>query len=245
MISRDLKFQCHKYSCWHFQEQSMDNESKCDERQRDRENGQWYQDFSYTWIHALTFSKNHTNSHTQTHKKNVCVCSRAPCVLVLLLKGRAAAEHVSLWAGYLEHTSACRFGKHQSKCLCSAVGSPANVCSRWGSCKSAGVFGKSCALDRKRTRTLWVISWKVKPLLSPCANFSIWSAEVSIEGPVSLGTYSNRPAATPKLASNSSFSVSWLSSGLNCTPRNIYTDTSYNASSPAVLMSPPLISSSV
>ena len=130
MISRDLKFQCHKYSWWHFQEQSMDNESNCDKRQRDRENGQWYQDFSCTWIHELTFSNNHTNSHPQTHKKNVClcVCSRAPCVLVLLLKGRAAAERVSLWAGYLDQTSACRFGKHQRKWLCSAVGSSANVC---------------------------------------------------------------------------------------------------------------------
>jgi hypothetical protein len=84
-----------------------------------------------------------------------------------------------------------------SECL-HAVGSPANV---WMSVRIAGVFGKSCALDRKRARTLWVISWKVKPLLSPCANFSIWSAEASIEGPaaVSWGTYSNRPAATTKL----------------------------------------------
>ena len=85
---RDLKLQCHRYSCWHCQEQSMDNESNCDKRQRDRETERhWYQDFSCTWIHELTFSNNHTNSHIQTHKKNVCdtVCvfARAVCVCVI------------------------------------------------------------------------------------------------------------------------------------------------------------------
>ena len=87
MISRDLKLQCHKCWCWHCQEQSMDNESNCDKRQRDREteNGHWYQDFSCTWIHALTFSNNHTNSHTQTHTQEKCVCvfARAVCACVI------------------------------------------------------------------------------------------------------------------------------------------------------------------
>jgi hypothetical protein len=63
-----------------------------------------------------------------TRRMCVCVCVRArPCVLVLLLRKRAAAERVSLWAGYLDQTSARRFGKHQSKWLCSALGSPATA----------------------------------------------------------------------------------------------------------------------
>jgi hypothetical protein len=88
MISRDLTLQRVKYSCWHFQVQwtmnlIIDNESNSDlwketKRQRERENRHWYQDFSWTLVHALTFSNNHTNnhtnSHTQTHKTNVCVC---------------------------------------------------------------------------------------------------------------------------------------------------------------------------
>ena len=54
-------------------------------------------------------------------KDNVCVCEYV-CVCYCLR--RAAAERFSLWTGYLDQTSACRFGKHQSKWLCSAVGSP-------------------------------------------------------------------------------------------------------------------------
>ena len=103
MISRDLKFQCHRYSYWHCQEQSMDNESNCDKRQRERENGQWYQDFrahEYTRSLSQTITQTLTPKHTR--RMCVCVCVRArPCVLVLLLKGRAAAERVSLWQGTL------------------------------------------------------------------------------------------------------------------------------------------------
>jgi hypothetical protein len=48
---------------------------------------------------------------TQTHK-NVCDCSECVCVCVRLLKKRAAAERVSLWAGLMGQTAACIFGKH-------------------------------------------------------------------------------------------------------------------------------------
>ena len=79
--------------------------------------------------HEYTRSVSQTITQTLTpkHKQNVCVFARAVCAL-LLIKGRAAAERVSLWAGYLGQTSAFRFVKNQSKWLCSAVGSPANVC---------------------------------------------------------------------------------------------------------------------
>jgi hypothetical protein len=72
--------------------------------------------------------QSHKLSHPNTQDECVCVCVRArPCVLVLLRRKRAAAERVNLWAGYLDQTSARRFGKHQSKWLCSAVGSPATA----------------------------------------------------------------------------------------------------------------------
>ena len=107
----------------------MDNESNCDKRQKDRERERFDSDTRIFRAHAYTRSLSQTITQTLTpkHKENVCVFARAVCAL-LLLKGRAAAERVSLWAGYLGQTSACRFGKHQSKWLCSAVGSPANVC---------------------------------------------------------------------------------------------------------------------
>ena len=53
----------------------------------------------------------------QTHNGG-CVCLRV-CVRALLLTRRAAAERVSLWAGFLGQTSACGLDKHQSKWLCS------------------------------------------------------------------------------------------------------------------------------
>ncbi len=110
----------------------MDNESNCDKRQRDRETERTLTlmpgFFVHMNTHAHFLKQSHKLSHPNTQEEGVCVCVRArPCVLVLLLKGRAAAERVSLWAGYLDQTSACRFGKHQSKWLCSAVGPPANV----------------------------------------------------------------------------------------------------------------------
>ena len=51
----------------------------------------------------------------------LCVCV---CVCVLLLERRAVAECVSLWAAFLGRTATCRLGKHQSKWLCRAAGSP-------------------------------------------------------------------------------------------------------------------------
>jgi hypothetical protein len=111
----------------------MDNESNFDKRQRDKETERMDTDTRIFRAHEYTRSLSQTITQTLSHPNtqeesvSVCVFARAVCAL-LLLKGRAAAERVSLWAGYLDQTSACRFGKHQSKWLCSAVGSPANVC---------------------------------------------------------------------------------------------------------------------
>ena len=58
------------------------------------------------FVHMNTraeFSETITQTFTPKHTRRMClcVCSRALCVLVLLLKGRAAAERVSLWAPYI------------------------------------------------------------------------------------------------------------------------------------------------
>jgi hypothetical protein len=51
---------------------------------------------------AHFLKQSHKLSHPTKHTRRMCVCVRArPCVLVLLLKGRAAAERVSLWQGTL------------------------------------------------------------------------------------------------------------------------------------------------
>ena len=72
--------------------------------------------------------QSHKLSHPNTQDECVCVCVRArPCVLVLLLRRRAAAERVSLWAGFPGQTAACRLGKRQSKWLCGTVASPATA----------------------------------------------------------------------------------------------------------------------
>ena len=96
---------------------------------------------------AHFLKQSHKLSHPNTQDEGVCVCVLArPCVLVLLLRRRAAAERVSLWAGYLDQTSACRFGKHQSKWLCSAVGSPT----------SAGRSKSVCTSPPRRSQYLWI-----------------------------------------------------------------------------------------
>ena len=81
-----------------------------------------------TRAHFLKQSHKLSHPNTQDECVCVCVCVRArPSVLMLLRRKRAAAERVSLWAGYLDQTSAHRFGKHQIKWLCSAVGSAATA----------------------------------------------------------------------------------------------------------------------
>ena len=76
---------------------------------------------------ARLLSNNSNNTHTHArpllafsairHTQCVCVC------VCYCYKRRAAGERVSLLAGFLGQTTACRLGKHQSKWLCSAVGS--------------------------------------------------------------------------------------------------------------------------
>ena len=62
-------------------------------------------------MHAFCFSHHQRHSRTtQTPKENVCVC----VVCVLLLKRRAVAERVSLWAAFLGRTATCRLGQHEA-----------------------------------------------------------------------------------------------------------------------------------
>jgi hypothetical protein len=53
--------------------------------------------------------------------------SRLTLTLKKITKRRAAAERVSLSAGFSGQKGACRLGKQQSKWLCSALGSPATA----------------------------------------------------------------------------------------------------------------------
>ena len=89
-------------------------------RERDRE--RLGTDTRIFRAHVNTRSLSHTIQHTRRMFVIVCVCAS-----VLLLKRRAAAERVSLFTVFLHQTAACRLGKHQSKWLCSAVGSPATA----------------------------------------------------------------------------------------------------------------------
>ena len=104
----------------------------CDKRRTDRERDSTLIPGFVEHMHerAHFLKPSHTLSHPNTRRMCVwvcvCVCAR-PCVLVLWLKRRSAAERVRLWAGYLGQTSARRLGKHQSEWLCSAVGSPATA----------------------------------------------------------------------------------------------------------------------
>ena len=66
--------------------------------------------------------------------ENLCVCvaflerrTDNVCVCVSFLERRAAAERVSLWAGFPGQTAACRLGKRKKKWLCGAVASPATA----------------------------------------------------------------------------------------------------------------------
>ncbi len=91
-------------------------------RQKERETRHWYQHFSCTYIHELTFSNNHKHAHSQTHKKNVCVFVRARPCLCYCLKGEQSPSSSVYW--YLDQTFAYRLDKHQSKWLCSVVDLP-------------------------------------------------------------------------------------------------------------------------
>ncbi len=72
-------------------------------RQRERDNSDTdtkiFRAHEYPSIHALTFSNNHTKSHIQTHKKNVCVCVFARDRVCLYYCKRASSRRARQFMG--------------------------------------------------------------------------------------------------------------------------------------------------
>ena len=101
----------------------------CDKRQRDRERERLDTDTRIFRAHVYTRSLSQTITHTLTPKHTrrmcACLCARARVCLCYFLKGEQPPSASVYW--YLDQTSACRLGKHQSKWLCSAVSSPATA----------------------------------------------------------------------------------------------------------------------
>ena len=108
----------------------------------------------HTRAHFLTPS--HKLSHPNTQEGWVCVYVRSPRVLACVIAERARSRRARQFMGRVPWPDIRVQIREKSKQVVVQRCGLTSEClhPHRGSSKSAGVFGKSCALDRKRARTL-------------------------------------------------------------------------------------------